>query len=524
MAFNNFPGPKRGPVKPAIGPMTNPAVPQLQPEMVNGKGQAKIMNNSNANTFSNAKTQGKPSGRRIGGKAKIQKGSKEPRPVMPIPWPGNGGGGDSSQIKLTSSDFGYNIDGSPSPNIYVDNRDQTLFRDYNVRSLVRTASSTNPEQSNQFSDITNQFKTLTINPKLSNSLPGYLSQMTVIMDLIKRDVVSRTKAAKGAIDALSDLTAYLNTIPVAFATLVQLESLQAWNPKDNAYFDRSLRLLASKMSGTEILELRTQLRQVLIPHVLPVGWMKYIKWIYSVHLRNHCPESTKLRFVDGKFAVLIGEILNDKPIADFSNYVTDLVDQVRNLNQTIPALMLNNVTCVEFANVKEWYDGMHNSASYDAEWNNIYNNRRVLFRKAADAEGDVTWMPTADENYYICVDTTTPYSMVIAQAARQNSPKQPGLPLEGNVDVVKVEGQTDFFQRFFISEGSTGDFGFYPVIEWVQDNTDSIHRADFSEINVLGGTFSEYSMPAGINSLAVIASDANCRMAARESLSTMTLK
>ena len=520
MSFNTNPGIKRGIPKPAIGPQVNP---MLQPELQPQGNRSKIMmkSHNNANTNSDYSPNPKTSGKRVGGKTGAKR-KTDTRTTVPVPWKHGGNSERKSKLTISQSDFGYDINGSNSPNDYSDERDQTLFRDYNVRSQLKTT--TESGMTNTFSQITNQIKSLTIDPKEANNSPGYLSAMAVIFDMIRRDVVGGTRAAKGALDVLEDLPIYLNKVPIAFAVLIQIESLQAWSPSDNAYYDRCFRLLASKMSSTEILELRTQLRQVLIPHILPIGWMKYIKWIYSPHLRNQCPESTKLRFLDARLIGLTSKILNNGDITDFQSYVTSLVTDIRNLNQSIPAIILDNVSSVEFANCKDWYDDMHNSASYDSEWNNIFNNRRIVWRSNTSTSGELVHYPTAKDNYYLCLDTVRPYSMVLADASRQFGPGNPGLPLEGRVEVTQIVGNNNLWSRFCITESDTGVFQLSPVHNISQDNTDSVHRAEL-EFNTTAITLtSHYSMPAGIQSLSIIASDANCQMAARESLSHMTLK
>jgi hypothetical protein len=523
MSFNNFPGFKPGKKKPLVGPQSNPNMPMPEFQMDGGQGQARFNQTSNANAADWKQPKSKPSGRRIGKKAKRpKKDPNEPSIGYPV-FVGNRDFSDNNNIKLVSSDFGYNIDGSPSPNDFEDCRDQTLFRDYNVRSQI------SEEEGNFFSAVTNQVKTLEINPALANASPGYQSQFFVIQDLIYRGVCDTSRNQKGALDALNDLPKYLDVMSQAFATLIQLESVQSWNPSDNAYYDRSLRYLASKMSGTELLELRTQLRQVLIPHVLPVEWMKYIKWIYSVHLRNHAPESTKLRFLDVRTVGLIDKILlattAEPVITEYTDHVTGLITDIRNLNQVIPSVLINNASnVVNFANCKDWYDGMHNSADYDAEWLNLFNNRMICYEDAGPATGQVSHYPSLSSNFYLCLDSTTPYSMVLAQSSRQASSKNPGLPLEGPSSVKTIGTSANKYNRFVFVESITGDITFEPVITLTQDNTDSIHRMDFTETSGSTTPNNYYSMPAGIQSLAIFGSRANCEMAARESLSKMTLK
>lgn len=520
MSFQNVPGIKRNPINPAIGPLTNPAFPQLQPQMQ--KNQAKIMMNSNtANTHSNYSPKSKPSGRKVGGKTGVKRTKNKPTPVAVLPRFENNDVSTSQSIRLVPSDFGYSVDGSPNPIDFVDGRDVTLFRDYNVRSQV--TSITAEGQTNLQNDITNQFKTLNINPKASWDSDGYRSQIYVILDIIRRDVIANS-ITKAATDVLDGLPKYLSTITIAYATLIQIEGLQAWNPGENSYYDRSLRHLANKMSKADIIDLRNELREALIPHVLPVGWMKYIKWLYSAHLRNHSPYSTKLRFLSGHLIRLASNLLKDESYDDFSTYVKGLVDAVRAVDQNTPSVMLKAVTCIDFANVKAHYDGAFNSASYDAEWNNIFNNRRVLYRLGTAPEGEVKSFPTAGDVYYSCLDTVNPYSMVLADSSRQASPDNPGLPLEDNVEVVKITGQDNYFNRFILEEENSGTIIISPLTDVLKDNTDSIHRWFMLPEAQVPDAAVKYSQPAGIQSLAVIASKANALMAARESLTNMTLK
>lgn len=479
-----------------------------------------------ANTSSNQSPDSKRTGSQVGGKhmkrrnnTKKKDNVKKGYPVAPF----NTGINDSytkSNLTITQSDFSYEIIGSTTPNDYSDSYYDKLFRDYNTAS--KSVTDTVGGIVNTFCGATNQFKLFRIDPKESNAAPGYVSSMTVILDVIRRNVESGTRSAKGAMEIFAGVPKYLEVVPKAFALLIQLESLQAWNPPENTHFDNSLRILAAKISQGQILEWRTDLRQTLIPHVLPIGWMKYIKWIYSPHLRNESPYSTKQRFVEARIAHLIQRVLSDGDLSDFATEVQNTISEVKAVNQGVPSLMLNYVRDVDFANCKDWYNYPYISANYDPEWNNIFNNRGVYF-KSTPTGTTISHYPTVKDDYYVCFDSVTPYNMALTQASRQSDDNNPGLPLESNQEVALLIGQNNWFNRFYISEFLPEVFKLQPVISFTEDTTDSIHRVEFANVTGAVTIDKSYSMPHGVQTLAMIAGDSNCRMAARESLSSMTL-
>jgi hypothetical protein len=272
--------------RPAISPQTLPQT-QLQVDPIQGGNQAQIRtNNRNANV-PNENT--RPSGQRVGGRVNNRRvnNNNRPIPVAPIMRVRNGDRrNNNSNLNVVAGDFGFNIDGSKSPNIYQGHHDLTLFRDYNKNSVR------NPDTGLNQNNYTNAIKMLTINFGESiDGTSGYFDAFNIIQNKIERSIIASTKASKGALDIItgSNVRKYLDTVIQAYDFLIELEVMQAWDPESNRYYDKTLRGLASSMSVANVLETRNQLRMALIPHVLPMQWMQYIKWLRETKLQNEVP-------------------------------------------------------------------------------------------------------------------------------------------------------------------------------------------------------------------------------------------
>lgn len=506
-AFNVNPGIGKKNLKPAMTPIS-----ELQPqlEMANQGKQAKVIQ-SNANA--NKQTYTKPSGKRIGGKVKRDNKTKEPNKYITMVNRNKGGGSNKSDLTVTAGDFGFNIDGSSQATSYEGKRDQTLFRDYNQQSTIATSTT----QTIATNSISNSLKLLDINLEQS-LISGYNQAWTVIKNCITRDIVSNTRAAKGAMDLLNEITVYLSDVSHAFDLLIELEVMQAWSPSTNDYYDRSMRAIASGTSTPEILELRAKLRQALIPHVLPHDWMMYIKWLRETKLQNSTPESTKLRFISSVGASLIDDTFRGNTPTDWTSQVNSTISDLENLNPAIAATLINNVDCVNLKNVKDYYTGVHNSASFDPNYNDIFNNRVIVW----EISGNVQQYPkTNGTQCYAAFHTDTPYSMALASLNRQEAGF--GVPLEGKVGYVKVGGQGIAHNNFQMTETvqSTGSvFAITGPEDWWKYHDDSAHVVD---IAASGALTTGMSTPKGTDVIAFFAGTSNMDMAARESLSALTL-
>lgn len=485
--------------------------PELQPQMLTpNQGRRANVITSNANA-SSPQTNSKPAGRRAGGRAKRDTTSKAPtNRYSVIPTRMSDKGGSKSSLNITPSDFGFDIQGANSPTPYQGKRDTTLFRDYNQKSII-----TKSDKVISTNAISNSIKCLNVD--LKQSLQYYFDEAwVVIKNDIARDIVSNTRAAKGAMDVLDDITGYFDKVIRAYDLLIELEVMQAWTPSSNDYYDRSFRALAVAVSTPLILEYRAKLRQALIPHVLPLDWMMYIKWLRETKLSNGTPESTKLRFNSLEGVSLIDAAFTSTPLTKWTDKVESTITALNNTNVAIPATLINNVNCVNLKNVKEYYTGVHNSAVYDPDFNDIFNNRVYMW----DTGKLVNQYPllTGSTPCYAAFHTDTPYAMALAALFRQHS--QGGLPLEGSAALAKVSGETTLFNSFRISE--TGSFAheIKGVDNWDEYRDDSTHVVDLA----LDGTLVKaMSSPKGENTLAFSADYSNIAMAARESLMALTL-
>jgi hypothetical protein len=507
----------------------NPAIGPLQPEFATamettGRGKAKINMRYNENSKSNTETQTQPkrSGKRVGGKTGYKGRRDNGRPVVPFQRV-NEEFTNQKQLRLKESDFSYSINGSTSPNNYVDTRDNTLFRDWNLQSKIE-----GDKDSLRMSNITNAIRLFDISPEYSLTRAGYSASWNVILDMIRRDIIASTNGVEPALKKVGDITHYLHTIAQGFAMLMELEGRMSWNPTDNAHKDTTLRHVATKMSDTKALKLRTALREVLYPHILPIGWMDYIKWMYQPHLSNHQPESTKQLFMSSKFARGLLWIISENTYSFLEADVQELIDNINRetseegkpapINRLVASTLTNNVSCVKFGNVNDHFDGMFDSSTYDAEWNNIFNNRVDNYQSNSGGTAE-RYPKISNGEYYIATDTLNPYSMVLAGATNQASDQnlRCGLPLESDQASINVGGNDDYFNRFYINEDPRGTFKLNAVNHCYEDTTNSVHRV------YPGDGVENYSGPVGINVLGMYSGDSNGQMAARQSLNNLTL-
>lgn len=509
MAFNLTPGTGRNNLKPAMTPIS-----QFQPqmEMSNSGRQAKVVQ-SNANASTNTKS-GR-SGKRTGGKVTRNKYKSFDLPVAVAPNNRQNSASHSS-LNITSSDFGFDVNGSASPTPYNDKRDQTLFRDYNQRSTLEDGD--NQLNTN---NVTNSLKLLEINLKDSLYFPGaYGEAWDVIRNCITRDIVSNTKSAKGAVDLIDDIVKYFSSVSSAFDLLIELEVMQAWSPSSNDYYNRSYRALAELTTTPEILEQRARLRQALIPHVLPLEWMNYIKWVRETKLENSTPESVKQRFISSNGALLMNAAFNGATPVDWKVEVDNTIQALNNLNSRIPATLLSNVNSVNLKNVKEYYTGVHNSAVFDADYNDVFNNR-VIYWELPDGS-KMHYPKRIGEPCYAAFSSETPISMAVAGLFRQRGGY--GLPIEGPPSTVKVGGQGLGHNTFQITEEESPSTGSTHTIrgleKWYEFVDNTTHIID---INTDGSINYAISTPKGTDVVSFVADTSNMAMAARESFTAMTL-
>jgi len=511
MAFNQLPGIGKNILKPAITPY-----PQFQPQMeMEQTGRAaKVISNANAST--NAST--RSSGRRTGGKSGVRNKYKDLGVPVTVAPNRRGGNNNSYPLKLTTGDFSQNIDGTNSPVNFNDRRDTTIFRDFNQRS--RYFGETDEVLQN---DVTNSLKLLEINLNDSFIYPDSFGEgWDVIRNAMTRDIIGNTKSAKGALDILDDVQDYFSTVCDAFDLLIELEVMQAWSPSEKESYNRSYRAIAEFTSVPEILNYRSRLRQALIPHVLPFEWMEYIKWIRETKLESPVKQSGKLRFISSAGAHLIDDLYRGNTPTDWQTRITDAVIALNNLKAQIPAILLYNVESVDLRNVKDCYTGVHNSAAFDADWNDIFNNRVHTWVKAG---GQTAQYPSisSTSKVYASFSTDTPILMALGALNRQHLGY--GLPLEGPVTTAQLGSQGLANSVFQITEtfnSSTGSTHTIRGLEkWYEFSDSSTHVID---IDGAGNLNKAISTPKGYDTIAFVADKSNMDQAARESFTAMTLK
>jgi hypothetical protein len=414
---------------------------------------------------------------------------------------------------LTSSDFGFEIQGSSSPTIYSGSKDQTLFRDYNQGGSL-------PEMLSNISvnSVTNSIKLLDIDFSESiNPSRGYSEAWNVIADMMYTDVVVNTKSAKGALDRVTSasLLTYFSVVSRGFDMLIQLEVLQAWNPSDNEFFDSSLRQLSAKASTPELLRARTSLRQALIPHVLPDKMLDYIRWIRETKLRNTSPESTKERFLDKKYINLYYYLTAGQTPTVYISQVNLMIAEITALDKAMSAILINNVECSNLRYVKEVYNNVHNSAVYDPEFNNVWTNRSVGSHEGGAAPVLKVFPRYTDGNGIASFETTNPTVLALTTIGQQQFPATSGLPLEGAMNTFNCEnGTAHECNRFYFYIGLSGTVVLKGVENWFEVVDDSMHVTNSTGIALYG-----ISTPKGVNTAAYILGDSNVQMACRESLS-----
>jgi len=519
MAFQINPGfPNKRVVKPAISPLKPDTVlAPMKMDSGRSQNQAQIRMNVNANT--NTENQSR-SGGRIGGRNKTKRNQKSKTPAIPFPVRGNDNFSSNTKLTINQGDFGYDISGAGSPSNFVGSRDQTLFRDYNQISEIvieNTEGGTRELNSNL---VTNSIKILETDLKhsLENS-SAYEGAFDVIYNILYRDVTNSTKSASGALSAIEKtaITDYLHNILKGFDTLIELETMQAWSPSNTSEFDRCLRKIASLSSNTDILEVRSKLRQALIPHVLPIGWMNYIKWIRQTHTTGTANESTKLRFNSVGMVNLMNALFRGESIDNWIIDMNNITQAVQTSSARLPAVIMSNVTSIPFGNVKDHYSNVYVSANYDEEFCNIFNNRIARWNLS---DGFAAQYPSinADHVAYAAFSSPNPYSLAVADLSKQGS--RSGLPLEGDLLVTAVDDQTTKNSRFHVLEDNQGTFKIRGLERWYDYCDDSVHMVDLKSD---GRPDSEISIPRSNETVMIVASRQNIRMAQREALNSMTM-
>jgi hypothetical protein len=498
-------------ILPVVDTRSNPAMsPQINP-LEGGKlergTKAVVRTQTNSKANNNDREQDKRTGRRD---SPMRRMPNERRLKTADRFEIRGKG----KYTLTSSDFGFEIQGSSTPTLYTASKDQTLFRDYNQGGSLPAVSLTESVNS-----VTNSIKLLRIDLAEGIAISrGYAEAWKDIVALMKNDVIVNTKSAKGATDRITEpaMRNYFSVVSRAFDMLIQLEVIQAWSPASNDYYDSSLRQLSAKSATPELLRARTTLRQALIPHVLPRKLTTYIRWIRETKLRNQSPESTKLRFSSQPFITLSVNLVDGHPYTSFLASITNIVAEVDALEGFLPAILINNVDCVDLIHVKEQYNMIHNSAVYDPEFNNIWNNRSVAINPGGGGVDDV--YPRCTEGKGIgSFETTNPSVLALTTIGQQQFPATACLPFEGNIDLAGCAPSGSLCNRFFYYIGVSGSLVIKGLDSWFQVVDDSMHITNTDMVFALSGV----SSPKGVNTAAYVLADSNIQMACRESLTEM---
>lgn len=525
-------------ISPAVRPVAPVAPARPKPAEIRMQTNKGNTPNSNVTANTNNKPQSQPkgqrSGRKIGGRNTTRKrGRDNPTPVAPIPF---GMEMNFNSLASVISDYSFDITGSDTATLYNGDRDDTLFRDFNVNgelpsggTLAAPAVSPNT--------ITNTFKILNFDFEECIKNSAYKNTWRAIYKEIFQEVMAKTKLSAGALAVVTydNMTNYIKNVMKAYDMLVSLEVLMAWGPKDTRYFDTSLRRLAVDASSVELVSARNRLREELRVHLLPSSFMRYIRFMREYKLRNATPESTKLAFVSSDTALLIKGLVStdsaDTHVEEYINKIDAMITVLEtsaSVDPRLPAQIVNNVTVVPFEGVRNHWSDMHNSAVYDSDFVDVFNNLPAGVQagstRVAYPQVDVANSVTSQATVYAAFAHDQPSSLAVSSLGCQffNNPNaygiNCGLPLAGPQGVVKFDGQllTNHFTVVWIN---ANDQITRSIEKWYEYVCDSVHKVDMNPNAIT--TSITVSAPQGEACRQYYAGQSNIRMAQRRALTSL---
>lgn len=476
------------PVQQGLGTNTNLVSPNAPfqsldrtPNSVLGQGQMNMSSppkgSGNKRYTPNSKANHKASGSRSGNKnfrktpTMINNDNRKPKgfPLIVPPF------GNDSNSSTTSqrSDFSYDITGQPTSTPYSAPKDDTLFKDWNrAQTIPKTG------KNGETNAVTSYTKILTCDFKDSILDPTYRTEWDLTFNNMIRDVIRNTNASKGALDVMTKdgIADYIHEVSRLFTYLYELEVLMGWDPSGHENTNRVLRHLAQELANSTFLDYRTQMKEVLRSTVLPLPMLKYLRWLREYKNKNEMPESPKIAFRTTSVMDLIDKAYtgNSTAASQWIGNVTASILAVRALDPKIPALLLDKVDCVDFVMVKDYYGNACNRAHYDAEFNNIYNNRLW----ARGDFGSASTFPMVTDTSVAAFNTVKPEVLALA-----NISTQLGLDFTSDLPMENRGGPKNFgnfstsvaYSHWYTCDTTAGTdpFAFKAVVNWFETGDDS---------------------------------------------------
>jgi len=426
-------------INPNIAPLPGPAPAVSVDSLPNGRFNTNMNmnmgNNNNVSANSKSFNKSKPT---VGRAPKKNKGftkrntGNKYKDVTPFVVPPMGGGNGNKGYNppgFDASDFGYEVYGTTQPQTIGGSQDDTLFRDWNIDSKTAIGDSLDKVHANK---VTNMAQAIEFG--FSKPLPYSAtdSEWNVIYNTWMREVTARTNAQKGALDAFTEenVREYLDACIVAYDTLIQLDVLLSWGPTDHAYFDKQIRhVTAQASSQLDVLNARIKLRDTLRSLVLPQQLMAYIRWAREYKLNNPSPESTKLVIHSTLIEQLKLEVLNPTDFTDFNKAIGKMCDAVKATNVVLPALFTNYINTCNFMDIKDMWGPVHNSAAYDENWMNVWDNIPVVLSSSPPGPTEQYLVyPQVDEMAAVAFRGSTHSNIALASAALQQVGHDFGAP------------------------------------------------------------------------------------------------
>jgi len=466
--------------------LVNPTPPAQSLDSVPGNAQHTSGGNANGSRGAsekknrNVKASTKKSGRRVGGKNtnRTKRGDPSSTKGAPYPVPPINGGNPSVTTSSVNSDFGFNIAGQAESTKFGGVRDNTLFKDWNRKAKAPVLATL--ESSNA---VTNYVKSMNIDFKESIKDPTYLAEWNLCSNDMIRDIIRNTNAAKGAMDvATKDAIAeYIHEVSKLFTLEYELDVMMSWNPAEHHDTNAAIRHLAASLATDHFMTEKTKMREVLRSTVLPEPMLKYLRWLREYKLVNEMPESSKTCFRTLASLNLINQVYNtlDPSSSDvWQNTINASVDAVRNLDPRVPALLLDKVDCINFVMVKDYFSDACNRATYDPEFNNLFNNR-LWVRGSGTGANALFPQSIGGTTALMALNTVTPLALALTNLGTQLDKTVADLPMEnkGGPKVYKPTGSVLEFTHFFAHDATNPTtaqpYGFKAVQNWYESGDDS---------------------------------------------------
>lgn len=413
--------------------------------------------------------------------------------------------------------FSYDVSGSEVAANYNGGTDHTLFRDWNVTALRPSLTTADDVSSNV---VTCEFRNLELGYVAGST---YFDQLLIIYNIWFKDVCEATNNSTSALKTINkdDIIIYLSNVAKAYDKLIQLQVLLGWNPKDHNYYDKSLRSIAVAASETTLISTRNKLREALVPHVLPHKVLTYIKWLRETKLQNSAPESTKLSFKDADTIALMDNLCSGGSVDDYVGVIKGIIQDLHKLNPQIPPVLSSNVESTDFVDVWKYCENVHNSASYDKNWLDIYNNQPTFMSK------DGVSVSYPDDNNkrarFVAISQNPPLSLSMSSFASSYL-NNTGLPFQSLYQQIKVDGQAvahTHFYTFYKSKDDTTP-SLRGVEHWYEIASDSTHVVDDVNVSALANT-KFISRVKGDGVYEIFADSENIEMAQRMALHEMLI-